>query len=81
MLACIHGELEEVKKYMSELDHVDDDGWTALMYASHHGHMSIVTFLVGQGIDIHKVTHSGLKASQLAYFNGQYEISQWLSNL
>ena len=76
MSACIHGNLEEVQKYISELECTDDDGWTALMYASHHGHLPIVTFLVEKGADVHKKTHSGLKANQLAYFNGHYEISQ-----
>lgn len=80
MTACIHGETDELSKYVSELNETDDDGWTALMYASYHGHLNIVTFLVNQGADIDKTTHSGLKASQLAYFNGQYEISQWLTN-
>ena len=78
MMSCIHGNLDDVPKYISEMECTDDDGWTALMYASHHGHLPIVTFLLEQGVDIHKITHSGLKASQLAYFNGHYEISQLL---
>ena len=78
MIACIQNNLDDVKKYMVDLECTDDDGWTALMYAAHHGHVSIVTFLLEQGVDIHKKTHSGLKASQLAYFNSHYEISQIL---
>jgi len=78
MMACIQNNLDDVKIYIVDLECTDDDGWTALMYAAHHGHLHIVTFLLEQGVDIHKKTHSGLKASQLAYFNSHYEISQLL---
>ena len=76
MIACIDGNMEDVKKYISEINCVDDDGWTALMYAAYHGRVDIFLFLKEHGADVDKTTHSGLKATQLAYFNGQYEISQ-----
>jgi len=78
MLACLHGDLCEVyqKFCHSEMDAVDDDGWSALMYAAHHGHADIVDFLIEKGVDRNLTTHSGLKASQLAYFNSHYEIYQ-----
>lgn len=81
MLACVHGNLHEVHQtfYESDMNLVDDDGWTALMYAAHHGHADIVTFLVDQGVDTKLTTHSGLKASQLAYFNSHYEIYQQIN--
>jgi len=77
MIQSIHGDLEEVKKvfYPSDVNGVDDDGWTALMYAANAGHTEIVRFLIEKGADVHVKTHSGLTASQLAYFNGHYEIS------
>lgn len=80
MLASMHGVLEEVRCVFHEADMnvVDDDGWTALMYAAHHGHANVVSFLVEKGVDRHLTTHSGLKASQLAYFNSHYEIYQTL---
>jgi len=76
MIACIEGNIEDVKKYISEINCADDDGWTALMYAAHHGKLELFLYLIEQGADVHKKTHSGLTATQLAYFNGQYEISQ-----
>ena len=76
MVACIHGLMEDVQKYISEINEIDDDGWSALMYAAHHGHRDIILFLIQQGADVTTKTHSGLTASQLAYFNGHYEISQ-----
>jgi ankyrin repeat protein len=78
MLACIQGNLDDVKTHISELECIDDDGWTALMYACHHGHAQIVNFLLENNVDVYKTTLSGLKANQLAYFNGHYEISQML---
>jgi hypothetical protein len=79
MIACIHGLMEDVQKYLSELDCVDDDGWTALMYAAHHGCKDIVLFLINHGANVNLKTHSGLTASQLAYFNNHYDISQVLN--
>jgi ankyrin repeat protein len=76
MIACIDGNMEDVKKYISEINCVDDDGWSALMYAAYHGQLDIFLFLREQGADVDKTTHSGLNAYQLAYFNGQYDISQ-----
>jgi len=81
MMACVQGDLHEVASvfYESTMNEVDDDGWTALMYAAHHGHSEIVTFLVEKGVDTTQTTHSGLKASQLAYFNSHYEIYQQIN--
>jgi ankyrin repeat protein len=81
MMACLQGDLQEVSSVFetSEMNEADDDGWTALMYAAHHGYADIVTFLVEKGVDTTKTTHSGLKASQLAYFNSHYEIYQQIN--
>jgi ankyrin repeat protein len=82
MIACIHGILNDVARvfYESDMNSTDDDGWTALMYAANDGHMEVVSFLLEKGVDVNVTTHSGLKASQLAYFNSHYEISQLLQN-
>ena len=81
MIACIHNNVDDIYKYISEINCVDDDGWTALMYASHGGNSTIVNLLLEHRADLHKTTHSGLKANQLAYFNGHYDISEKLSLL
>jgi ankyrin repeat protein len=81
MMACSKGDIDEVRSVFNESDmnEVDDDGWSALMYAAHHGHAEIVTFLVEKGVDTTQKTHSGLKASQLAYFNSHYGIYQQIN--
>jgi ankyrin repeat protein len=82
MIACIHGSLDDISKpfHESDMNCTDDDGWTALMYAAHYGHVEAVKFLLDKGVNIHLTTHSGLNASQLAYFNSHYEISQMIQN-
>lgn len=50
-----------------EVNAVDDEGWTALLGAAHHGHPDIVRVLMAvHGIDLNKADKTGCTALALA---------------
>ncbi|TFK18864.1 ankyrin, partial [Coprinopsis marcescibilis] len=63
MLAAGSGKVDVVLYLLTfrvEVDATDEDGWTALAYASHNGHATVVEALVSQeGINVNKATASG----------------------
>jgi len=56
----------------------EDNGFTALMYASMNGHLSIAKLLVNNQADLNKVTAYGKNALDIAKKHGYQEIAQLL---
>jgi ankyrin repeat protein len=56
----------------------EDNGFTALMYASMNGHLSIAKLLVNNQADLNKVTANGKNALDIAKKHGHQEIAQLL---
>ena len=47
---CVY---EEVEENLTVSDYVVQGGWTALLWASENGHLSIVEVLLDRGAEIH----------------------------
>ena len=63
------GETAEVRSLLKNdtpVDHKDDMGWTALIYASQEGHCEIVQALVDAGADVLYATPKGKTALSVA---------------
>jgi len=76
MVACQEGHLPSVKlAAMNDgLDCQDEDGWTALMYASYHNHSEVVSYLATSKANLHLKNNNGKNARLLAYFEGHDEV-------
>lgn len=69
---------QKVPAEESVLNAQDNDGWTALMLASMHGHMDTVTTLCQAGVDLDKVQSSGISAQQWAVIEEHWEVAKML---
>ena len=57
--ACQQGLLEEIKRYNeNQLKELDENGWSALHYASRFNQGHIVEYLVNIGIDVNITTEN-----------------------
>jgi ankyrin repeat protein len=76
MIACQEGHLPSVKvaALNDGLDCQDEDGWTALMYASYHNHPEVVSYLATSKANLHLKNNNGKNARLLAYFEGHEEV-------
>ncbi|XP_059151252.1 uncharacterized protein LOC131937670 [Physella acuta] len=69
MLASIDGRDKEVKRQLKrkvEVNLVQQDGWSALMFASKFGHKKIVELLIKHGANVACVDRSGRDALMIA---------------
>lgn len=81
--ACREKNLEYIKKYLDaggNIETRDFGGWTALIYASAHGHKDIVGFLLERGADIEAHDHGGSTALMVASEHGQLDVVKFLLN-
>ena len=62
----------------AEIDHQDEDGWTALYMASQNGHEGIVQALMARGAEIDHQAKNGYTALILASKNGHEGVVQAL---
>eukprot|EP00026_Physarum_polycephalum_P015219 Phypoly_transcript_15850.p1 GENE.Phypoly_transcript_15850~~Phypoly_transcript_15850.p1 ORF type:complete len:270 (+),score=45.88 Phypoly_transcript_15850:78-887(+) len=69
-------KLKQLKK--EDADVTDEDGLTPLHWAARNGSLSIVTLLVGLGVDINKQAHSGFTPTQEAAKQKHYEVITYL---
>ena len=73
MLAVSHGRLDMVKLLLeagADINIQDEDGSTALMCASEHGHIDIVRYLLTQAdIDPHVSDHVSLLCGNILIFS------------
>jgi len=76
MIACQEGHLPSVKLCAMNdgLDCQDEDGWTALMYASYHNHSEVVSYLATSKANLHLTNNNGKNARSLAYFEGHEDV-------
>lgn len=76
MIACQEGHLPSVKvaALNDGLDCQDEDGWSALMYASYHNHPEVVSYLATSKANLHLKNNNGKNARLLAYFEGHEEV-------
>ncbi|KAK8099138.1 ankyrin repeat-containing protein [Apiospora kogelbergensis] len=61
-----------------QLDEPDRDGRTPLSYAAEHGHVQIVSHLLGKGVNPESADHEGWTPLHHASRAGHYEISKLL---
>ena len=66
-------DVDALKKVLSEspsplelVNHVDEEGWTSLMYACLYGHLEIVQLLIQVGADIHFTNFKRINAFRIA---------------
>ena len=59
--ACVQNDLDRVRKLLQRtpVDQLDGSGYTPLSYASFHGHIDIVEYLIEQGAHVNHCTPSG----------------------
>jgi ankyrin repeat protein len=62
----------------TNLELVDKDGWSVLMWASWSGLSDIVTLLLEKGAKVDVIETAGWDALQIASFKGEYEIVKML---
>lgn len=76
------GNLDEVKVHLqqgSDVNTVDEEGYSALHAAAENDYLDIVKFLVGQGADVqHKAPYTALELAEMA---GNTRIVEYLTNL
>lgn len=56
--ACRVGDLDAVRKYVgngADVNLVDNDGYSALIWAACNGHLGVCELLVGSGADVNIV--------------------------
>ena len=56
----------------------DENGMTALHWASENGHLETVMLLKEKGSDIHATNNNGMTALHLASENGHFEVVIYL---
>jgi len=80
MIASQEGDLHAAKTSIltDAIDVKDEDGWTALMYASYHNHPEVVNFLVQSRANLHLKNNNGKSARFLSYFEGHDEVTRIL---
>ena len=79
--AAKNGDIAKTKLLLSEKANVNtknEDGGSALMWASFKGYKGIVKILLKHGADVNAVSHNGMTAIMLAKIKGNTEIVQLL---
>ena len=57
----------------SDVNKINNDGWTALMIASQNGHSDAIGLLISKGSDVNLMTKDGKTASIIAMLNGYFD--------
>lgn len=70
--------LEQALSSGADIDARDEDGYTALMWAARHGHLSAVRLLNEKGADLQLRTPAGSSAYKLATNFGRYDVADYL---
>lgn len=81
MFSVQNGHKDIVELLLPEIDcidFIDDEGFTALMWASGDGHVEIVELLLKHGADINARTQNGATALRIASETGRFEIAKLL---
>ena len=79
--AAKKGNIEVVKLLLKENTDVNirnEDGWTALMLASHNGHMQVIEVLLKENADVNIQSEKGMTALMLASRYGHTQIVELL---
>ena len=86
--AALHGHIDACKELHTngfDLDHQDDDMFTALIYATNEGHFMVVKWLVKNGANVYIKDKYGATAWELAIANDFSEMAgfleEWQANL
>jgi len=76
------GDLSMVQQAIlqDDVNEQDDDGWTALMFASYHNHPEVVLFLIEHHANLHKKTNNGKTARWLAYTEDHMDVIRLLDS-
>ncbi len=83
LLAAENGEIAKAKKLISsgvDVNAKNDDGWTALHWASRNGHTEIVKLLIKAWASVNTKNNYGLTALMLASMYGHTEVAKFLIN-
>lgn len=62
--------VEKALRIGADIEAQDDDGKTALHWASERGHSSVVSVLLSNGANVNSITYSGWSSLHLAAFKG-----------
>ena len=79
LTAALHGHvilLKEFRDQGASLDHQDDLGYTAIMYAASQGYHDIVKFLIQSGANLAKRNKFHENALKIAMLNKEFEIAK-----
>ena len=79
LTAALHGHvilLKEFRDHGASLDHQDDLGYTAIMYAASQGYHDIVKFLIQSGANLAKRNKFHENALKIAMLNKEFEIAK-----
>ena len=83
-VAASEGDLTKVKEILkdpkTELDAIDELGWTPLMIACSAGNIEIVKELIGSGADINRPNINGQTVLHYAASKSHFEICELLLN-
>lgn len=77
------GDLDKIKECLAngiDVNEKDNDGWTALMFASSNGDLEIVKLLLTKGANVNIKDNDGRTALMYASYNGYFEIVKCLIN-
>ena len=75
-VVLLHAQGVDVKRISNTAS--DTEGATTLMWAALNGHLPIVKFLKGQGVDINAATRDGQTALHWAVTEGHFEVVRYL---
>ena len=86
LLAAAHGGREHVAQFLLSLPNINleagsEAGWTALLVASHYGHLSIVKMLLDRGANPNAATNKGNTPLMEAAAEGRQDVAQVLLSL
>ncbi|XP_048258008.1 fibronectin type 3 and ankyrin repeat domains protein 1-like [Haliotis rufescens] len=81
--ACYAGNLEEVKRILSQGVDVNCRrwGWTPVMRAAYRGHRDVVELLVSEGADVSLVDRNGNNILHYACYEGHLETVKFVLSL
>ena len=69
----------ELLKAKANVNNAEEDGWTPLIVANHHGHTDVVSMLIKAGAQLGKAAYGGATALDFAVQGGHRKVTSVLS--
>ena len=81
-IAAANGHLRLCKvlleNYKFDLKMINDDGWSALLYAAEAGHLELFQYLTGKGSNVYRRKRDGMTCLHIAVWNGHLRLCKML---